>query len=64
MTVPKKEKEPYSLELINVLYEHVPAFTDIFDEETWYIFCGCFMVFTFLVVFLVSRFVTIKPVDW
>ncbi|XP_026679282.1 uncharacterized protein LOC108252375 [Diaphorina citri] len=62
--VEKRPKEPYNIELINTLYENVPAFTDIFDEETWYIFCGCFVATTFLVVFLVSRYVTIKPVDW
>ncbi|XP_057332472.1 uncharacterized protein LOC130672145 [Microplitis mediator] len=53
----------YSLELIDTLYEHVPAFTDIFDEETWYIFVSCFVAGTFVIVFILSRFITINPVD-
>ncbi|OXU24155.1 hypothetical protein TSAR_015935 [Trichomalopsis sarcophagae] len=39
----------YSMKLIDTLYSHVPAFTDIFDEETWYIFVTCFVTFTIVV---------------
>jgi hypothetical protein len=53
----------YSMKLIDTLYSHVPAFTDIFDEETWYIFVTCFVAITILVVFILSRFITIKPID-
>ncbi|CAB0039707.1 unnamed protein product [Trichogramma brassicae] len=53
----------YSIKLINTLYRHVPAFTDIFDEETWYMFVSCFVLGTILLVFILSRFITIKPVD-
>ncbi|XP_014297157.1 uncharacterized protein LOC106693546 [Microplitis demolitor] len=56
-------RKDYSLELIDTLYEHVPAFTDIFDEETWYIFVSCFVTGTFVIVFILSRFITINPVD-
>lgn len=53
----------YNLRLIDMLYSQVPAFTDVFDEETWYVFVICFIAGTFLVAFILSRFITIKPVD-
>lgn len=53
----------YNMKLIDTLYNQVPAFTDVFDEETWYIFVGCFIIGTFLVAFILSRFITLKPVE-
>ncbi|KOX68334.1 hypothetical protein WN51_07072 [Melipona quadrifasciata] len=51
----------YNMKLIDTLYNQVPAFTDVFDEETWYIFVACFVAGTFLVAFILSRFITLKP---
>ncbi|KAL0116637.1 hypothetical protein PUN28_009937 [Cardiocondyla obscurior] len=59
----KVTSKNYNLKLIDILYSQVPAFTDVFDEETWYIFVICFVAGTFLVVFILSRFITIKPVE-
>lgn len=56
-------KKDYNLKLIDTLYSQVPAFTDVFDEETWYIFVICFIAGTVLVAFILSRFITIKPVE-
>lgn len=53
----------YSMKLIDTLYSQIPAFTDVFDEETWYMFVTCFVVTTFVVVFILSRFITIRPVE-
>ncbi|XP_072743018.1 uncharacterized protein [Anoplolepis gracilipes] len=53
----------YNLRLIDMFYNYVPAFTDVFDEETWYIFVICFVASTFLVAFILSKFITIKPVE-
>ncbi|XP_033337736.1 uncharacterized protein LOC117227003 [Megalopta genalis] len=53
----------YNMKLIDTLYNHVPAFTDVFDEETWYIFVACFVAGTFLVTFILSRFITLTPVE-
>lgn len=53
----------YNIKLIDTLYNHVPAFTDVFDEDTWYIFAACFVTGTVLVAFLLSKFITLKPVD-
>lgn len=57
------ESKGYNIRLIDTLYSHVPAFTDVFDEETWYIFVICFIAGTFLVAFILSRFITLHPVD-
>lgn len=57
------KKEGYNLKVIDSLYSQVPAFTDIFDEETWYIFVGFFLLGTIIVAFIISRFITIKPVE-
>ena len=51
------------MKVIDTIYEQIPSFTDIFDEETWYIFVICFSLATFILAFIISRFVTIKPVE-
>lgn len=53
----------YNMKLIDTLYNQVPAFTDVFDEETWYIFVCCFVTGTLMVAFILSRFITLKPVE-
>jgi len=50
-----------ALEAVNQIYDQFPAFTDIFDEETFYIFAFCFTAATIFVAFIASRFITIKP---
>lgn len=64
IVVMPKHNSQYNLKLIETVYSHVPAFTDIFDEESWYIFVSCFVALTVLVFFILSRFVKLKPVDW
>ncbi|XP_065346838.1 uncharacterized protein LOC135943980 isoform X2 [Cloeon dipterum] len=59
-----RQEKQYSMKMIDTLYnEYVPSFTDIFDEDTWYIFVGIFTVSTIIVAFILSKFVTLKPVD-
>ncbi|XP_063993087.1 uncharacterized protein LOC135170871 [Diachasmimorpha longicaudata] len=53
----------YQLELVDTLYSYFPAFTDVFDEDTWYIFVVCFVAGTVVLAFILSRFITIKPVE-
>ncbi|CAB0003604.1 unnamed protein product [Nesidiocoris tenuis] len=60
----KHPKEGYSVKLIDTVYNQIPAFTDVFDEETFYVFVFCFILSTLVLVFIVSRFITLKPVDW
>ena len=52
------------MKMIETIYNQVPAFTDVFDEETFYIFVAVFMAGTILLAFIGSRFITIKPVEW
>lgn len=45
-------------------YESVPSFTDIFDEESFYLFATIVFASTIAFVFFLSRKVTIREVDW
>lgn len=56
-------RDPGSLKMIEHLYNQVPAFTDVFDEETFYTFVMLFVAGTTLIVFIASKYITIKPVD-
>ncbi|XP_039282509.1 uncharacterized protein LOC111053110 [Nilaparvata lugens] len=58
-----KKRNTYSLKLIDEIYSHIPAFTDLFDEETWYTFVLCFVAGTIVLVFIISRFITLKPIE-
>ncbi|CAB3385113.1 Hypothetical predicted protein [Cloeon dipterum] len=59
-----RQEKQYSMKMIDTLYnEYVPSFTDIFDEDTWYIFVGIFTVSTIIIAFILSKFITLKPVD-
>lgn len=53
-----------TLEVIERIYKDMPAFTDVFTEETFYIFAACFVACTILLAFILSRFIKIKPVDF
>lgn len=59
----KHMKKGGHVDVIERIYNDLPAFTDIFTEESFYIFAFCFALTTFLVAFVLSRFVTIKPID-
>lgn len=52
-----------NVDVIEQLYSHVPAFTDVFSEDTFYVFALCFVLTTIVVAFILSRFITIKPVE-
>ena len=51
------------IDFIEKVYNELPSFSDVFNEETFYVFVVCFVLATFLIAFILSRFVTIKPVD-
>ena len=53
-----------SMKMIENIYSQVPAFTDLFDEETFYMFVVIFVAGTLLVAYLGSRYITLKPVEW
>lgn len=52
-----------NLHVIEEIYKSFPAFTDVFSEDTFYIFVFFFVLSTILVAFILSRFITIKPVE-
>lgn len=53
-----------ALDVIDRIYQEIPAFTDIFTEESFYTFAFCFVCCTILAAFILSRFITIKPVEY
>ncbi|XP_044255247.1 uncharacterized protein LOC123005521 [Tribolium madens] len=59
----KVNHKNYQLKLIDHVYNQIPAFTDIFTEETFYMTVVAIVISTIVVVFIVSRFVTLKPVE-
>lgn len=52
-----------NLHVVEEIYNQIPAFTDVFSEDTFYIFVVIFVMSTILVAFILSRFITIKPVE-
>lgn len=51
------------MDIIERIYNDIPAFTDVFTEESFYVFVVGFTLVTILVAFVLSRFITIKPVE-
>lgn len=51
------------MEVIERIYNDIPSFTDVFSEESFYIFAFCFVIISFMLAFVLSRCITIKPVD-
>lgn len=58
-----EEKLTPQAELFLRVYGQVPAFRDIFDEETFYLFAAFFVLATCFVAFLLSRFIVLRPVE-
>lgn len=58
-----KNKKGGFLQLVEEFYSHIPAFTDVFSEDTFYMFVVIFVLSTIMVAFILSRFITIKPVE-
>jgi hypothetical protein len=58
-----QRKYEATLKLVNKVYDQIPSFTDVFDEETWYIFAFFFTVATIIGAFVASRFITLKNLD-
>lgn len=53
-----------SMQIFNDVYESLPYFTDVFDEESFYIFAAVFTLASVLIAFILSRYITIKETDW
>lgn len=63
MSTQAQRKYEATMSIVNKVYDSVPAFTDLFDEDTWYIFAACFTLATILVTFIASRYITLKPLE-
>ena len=48
-------KESVHRSIVHKLSDYIPAFTDIFDEESFYIFVFFFVLATIVVAVLLSR---------
>jgi len=51
-------------EVINHFSQLIPSFNDLFDERSWYMFFTLLTISSFLIVFLLSRCITIVDVDY
>lgn len=49
--------------ITSALYGSVPAFSDVFDEETFYIAFGTLVLVTVLTAVLLSRYVSLRAVE-
>lgn len=58
------KNQKYHIRLIETLYNKIPSFTDLFDEDTFLLFVGCFVATTIAIAFILSRFIKLRPVDW
>ena len=48
------------MDFIDKFYDQTPGFSDVFDEETFYIFAGVFTLVTIVTAVAASRYITIK----
>lgn len=51
-------------EIIQHFSSLLPSFNDLFNERSWYIFFAGLTLFTFLVAFILSRFITLEDADY
>ena len=60
---PANMKNKWALKLLHLVNENVPRFTDIFDEDTFYIFAALLVFSTFLLAFFASRIFKVRLDD-
>lgn len=53
-------KESAAHKIVTRLSKHIPAFTDVFDEETFYIFFFILVLVCIVAVFVLSRKIPLK----
>ncbi len=56
-----RRRDSWALELVNKVNDALPKFTDIFDRDTFYLTAFIFVLSSFALAFLLSRFVTLRP---
>ncbi|KAG5449179.1 hypothetical protein CSKR_200909 [Clonorchis sinensis] len=56
-------KRPVARELVTRASAVLPSFTDIFDEETFYLFFACLVVVSFVVAFTAAWYFDLTVTD-
>ncbi|ESO95485.1 hypothetical protein LOTGIDRAFT_215104 [Lottia gigantea] len=56
-------KDSVHKHIVKRLTNYVPSFTDLFDEESFYIFAFCFVIGTIACVIIASRYVKLDDVS-
>lgn len=62
--VPESGKKGAGKVWLKLYNQHMPSFTDVFDEETFYWTALAVVISTILVAYFLSRRITLRPVDW
>jgi len=63
MKVKAEKKHEAGKKFLTLAEGNVPAFEDVFDEETFYIFAGCVALGSIVLAFIASRFLTLSDPD-
>jgi len=63
MKVKAEKKHEAGKKFLSLAEGKVPAFQDVFDEETFYIFAGCVALGSVILAFIGSRFLTLSDPD-
>lgn len=63
MKVKAEKKHEAGKKFLTLAEGKVPAFQDVFDEETFYIFAGCVALGSVVLAFIASRFLTLSDPD-
>jgi len=58
-----EKKHEAGKKFLSLAEDKVPAFEDVFDEQTFYIFAGCVALGSVLIAFIASRFLTLSDPD-
>ncbi|GMR51759.1 hypothetical protein PMAYCL1PPCAC_21954 [Pristionchus mayeri] len=54
------KKKSWALEIVHSANQAIPSFSEIFDEETFYVFVACFVVCSILLAVFLARCVGVK----
>lgn len=61
--VTRKQSASATREILRWINANTPRFTDIFDEDTFYMTAFLMVIGSILVAFILSRVVTLRPID-
>jgi len=64
MTVTNVNHLATNMNIFNKIYNSLPAFDDVFDEQTFYLFALIVTFSTIIVVLILSRFIVLKEVNY